>query len=565
MRLRISLCLLLFSLPLPGPVNETQEVSTGLWQSLAPGIQYREFYLPTPNHVYVARMDRAAPGVTLETSISQGRLSGELETVRDMAARYDQAINYWGEDWGTRNQVVVAINGYFFDTETGVPWSGQVHSGWYAKRFDERQSGSGFAWTLDKNAFIGGCVVHPPSKQVITHFASGSTQPFDGINLPRSEDELIIYTPQYDATTLTDEEGIEVLVELKRPMMIIPSPAMINGKVREIRDGYGSTPIPFDHVVLSASGEAENRLRGSLAVGDEIGISQEIRHLESDCSTPLSLSWTKTYAALGGSFVFLRDGVIQGLHELGALLHNPRTAIAFNGRYIYFIVVDGRSQLRSLGMSMADIAVFAKLTLGAVWGVALDGGGSSTIVVNGEVKNKPNAELASQWEADGPTATVPGKNIPASKAQMSSLTPPPEATLNNSTYAVKGELGDVWVGNAHPNIPHCPPNCVNSINKIVERVVANGLMMVVVQPREHSSRFNPGDRVFTTDQAQVQARLGPGSNYAALAALLSNREGLILDHPMRGVLAKGSYWWKVNFGEVAGWVPEEYLAHLDAR
>jgi hypothetical protein len=223
--------------------------------------------------------------------------------------------------------------------------------------------------------------------------------------------------------------------------------------------------------------------------------------------------------------------VIQGLHELGALLHNPRTAIAFNGRYIYFIVVDGRSQLRSLGMSMAEIAVFAKLTLGAVWGVALDGGGSSTIVVNGEVKNKPNVELASQWEANGPTATVPGKNIPASKAQMSSLTPPPEATPND----------------------------------IVERVVANGLMMVVVQPREQSSRFNPGDRVVTTGQAQVQARLGPGSNYAALAALLSNREGLILDHPMRGVLAKDSYWWKVSFGEVAGWVPEEYLAHLDAR
>lgn len=531
MRLRISLCLLLFSLPLPVPVNEMQAGSIELWQFLAPGIQYREFYLPTPNHVYVARMDRAAPGVTLETSISQGRLSGELETVRDMAARYDQAINYWGEDWGTRNQVVVAINGYFFDTETGVPWSGQVHSGWYAKRFDDRQSGSGFAWTLDKNAFIGGCVFHTPSKQFITHLTTGETFTFDGINVPRSEDELIIYTPQYDATTLTDEEGIEVLVELERPMMIIPSPAMINGTVREIRDGYGSTPIPFDHIVLSANGKAANRLRGNFAVGDEIGISQEIRHLESDCSTPLSLSWTKTYAALGGSFVFLRDGVIQGLHELGALLHNPRTAVAFNDRYIYFIVVDGRSQLRSLGMSMAEIAVFAKLTLGAVWGVALDGGGSSTIVVNGEVKNKPNVELTSLGKTNGPTATVPEQNIPAPKVQMSPLASPPKDTPNN----------------------------------IVERVVANGLMMVVVQPKERSSRFNPGDRVITTGQAQVQARLGPGTNYYALDALLPNREGLILDHPMSGVLAKDSYWWKVDFEEVVGWVPEDRLTLLGAR
>ena len=35
-----------------------------------------------------------------------------------------------------------------------------VQSGWYAKRFDDLGGGSGFAWKLDRSAFIGECVDH---------------------------------------------------------------------------------------------------------------------------------------------------------------------------------------------------------------------------------------------------------------------------------------------------------------------------------------------------------------------------------------------------------------------
>jgi hypothetical protein len=94
-------------------------------------------------------MHRDNLSTTIESSIGQGRLSGDAETVSDMARRYDGAINYWGQVWGNTNQVVVAINGFYFGPDVeppGVPWSGQVHSGWYAKRFWELESSSGFAW-----------------------------------------------------------------------------------------------------------------------------------------------------------------------------------------------------------------------------------------------------------------------------------------------------------------------------------------------------------------------------------------------------------------------------------
>ena len=265
-----------------------------LWQPLATGIEYREFHLPGPNRVYVARMKRDQPQVTLESSIGQGRLSGGSETVREQAGRYDQALNAWGGEWGARNQVVVAINGSFFDTQTGVPWSGQIHSGWYAKRFTDRQNSSGFAWTADRRAIIGACVVHRPGKQVITLQKSGETLPFDGINVPHGENDLLIYTPQFDAATPAlkqGEQGIEILVELRRPLGFAPAPSMVSGVVRQVIEGEGSMLLPFDHIVISAVGKAARSLQGKIAAGDTLGVSQELRHLMPDCQTSNPLSW----------------------------------------------------------------------------------------------------------------------------------------------------------------------------------------------------------------------------------------------------------------------------------
>ncbi len=172
-----------------------------------------------------------------------------------MAARYDQAINYWGESWGQRNRVVVAINGYFFNLSTGRPLSGQIQSGWYAQRFSDYVGDAGFAWNLDRSAMIGKCVYHTPRFQFFTILRSGETRKVNGINLERSMDELILYTPQYNATTGTDNNGVEVLVEMSRPTLVLPEPAMALGRIVKIRDLRGNTPIPFDHVVLSATGE----------------------------------------------------------------------------------------------------------------------------------------------------------------------------------------------------------------------------------------------------------------------------------------------------------------------
>jgi len=495
------------------------------WKPVGTGIEYRVFRLPDPNHVHVARMDRSNPQVFLESSIARGRLTGGFETVSGMADRYDQAINYWGQSWGSRNDVVVAINGSFYNTQTGVPRSGMIHSGWYAKRFDNLSGESGFAWTINQEAFIGRCVTHPTSMQLIQFVESSSSINFDGINVNRKSNQLILYTPQYDADTGTDDNGLEILVEMKRPTLILPNPHAAKGFVREIRQDQGSTPIPFDHVVLSAHGTARAMLE-TLTVGEEIGISQEITHYESGCGPPTWLDWTKTYASIGGSYNFLRDGVIVDYnHDIGALERHPRTAIAFNDEYIYFIVVDGRNPGISIGMTIHELAVFIKDSLGATWGIAQDGGGSSTMVINGKVVNFPNAELFDQ------ELYFPMVSIGPSQSQQSAFP--------DSIEFQFGPPGPKTAG--------------------FERYVANGMMMVLVEDMVKSFSFTLADTIQTI--APTDLRLGPGSNFAVIATIPTNTLGTILDHlnDLEGVLAKDLYWWKVSIAGYEGWIPESSI------
>ncbi len=455
------------------------------WQPLVDGIDYREFSLPGPNRAYVARMDRAREDLIIDSGIALGEIGAGKETVSQMAPRYDQALNAWGGTWGNRNQVVVAINGSFYDTSTGVPESGVVHSGVYTKWYRSLGGGSGFAWTLDRQAFIGQCVFHRPEKQVLSYLTRRATQPIDGVDVEGEGNDLIVLTPGSGLPPSVGIGRINMLVEMERPLLILPLPAMARGTIRELRADVIPAALPFNSIIVSASGSARTLLERYARPGDEIGVSLEITDLGPHCNTWQGLDWTKTYAGVGGSFDFLLDGDIRTFTDLGATARNPRTAVCFNDDWIFFVVVDGRDPGRSIGMTIDELGRFCRDTLGARWGINQDGGGSSTMWVQGRVRNVPS---------DG-----------------------------------------------------------------TERQVANGLMMIVVEPPENSRRFKPSQTVVTV--AETQLRLGPGDNFDVAALLPEGIVGEIVAHTEQtdGVLARGAHWWKVAFSETSGWVNEEEL------
>jgi hypothetical protein len=360
------------------------------WHDVADGVSFQIFSLSGPNRAYVVRMDRRNPHVTIDTAIAGGRITEDKETVSQMADRYDGTLGSWEPAWGSRDQVVTVINGSFHNEETGSPLSGMVQSGWYLKRFDDLGGGSGFAWKLDRSAFIGGCVHHPAADQLATYIESGVQQTIDGIDDRRQGDELVVYTPAYDFRTHTSDSGVEVVVELDQPFTILAYPQMVHGIVRAVNINQGNTPIPFDSVVLSASGQAAKTLQANAKVGARLGLSTSIQHFKSNCRTPDGDSWSETYASLSGSFVFLQDGEIQTFDDPGATTPSPRTAICFNDDEIDFVVVDGRDQAHSIGMTIDGLARFCRDRLDAQWGINQDGGGSSTLWLNGKVVNRPS-------------------------------------------------------------------------------------------------------------------------------------------------------------------------------
>ncbi|GMU22286.1 MAG: hypothetical protein AMXMBFR13_23720 [Phycisphaerae bacterium] len=359
------------------------------WTAVGDGIEYREFTAAGPNNLFVARLDPSNPNCGMESTIAQGKLYSGREIVRSQASRYDDAINYWGGVWGRRNDVVVAINGDFFNVTTGEPTNGQMHSGWYCHRFTQWGGWSGMAWTVDNRLFMGACVNFPASLQFIEFVPDGFTIELDGINAPRQSGNLIIYTPQYDSNTHTDNSGVEVLVELPKPLLLGSGANRVTGTIRQIRQNAGSSLIPFDHIVISASGSKANTLLNRATVGGQVAVSQTLRDYLPGCSTLSGYDWTNTYACVGGNFIFLRDGVAQSTTNAGLINLAPRTAVAYNNTHIFFVVVDGRSAI-SAGMNMTQLANFCTSSLGATWGYNMDGGGSSTMVVNGVVKNDPS-------------------------------------------------------------------------------------------------------------------------------------------------------------------------------
>ena len=141
-------------------------------------------------------------------------------------------------------------------------------------------------------------------------------------------------------------------------------------------------------------------IRGGVLYRDRAARDQEDLVIWSDGSFSIVRESEVTAAALleqGAREVFsfgpglVSDGEVSVSlgEEVGrAMASNPRTAIGLteDGR-VLLVVSDGRTS-RSEGLSLYELAEFLR-SQGAVTAYNLDGGGSSTMVFNGQVVNTP--------------------------------------------------------------------------------------------------------------------------------------------------------------------------------
>lgn len=113
---------------------------------------------------------------------------------------------------------------------------------------------------------------------------------------------------------------------------------------------------------------------------------------ESDVSAEeLAAGGAETVLSFGPALIENGEIAVGARDEVGqAMASNPRTAIArIDDLHYLFVVSDGRTS-QSEGLSLYELAAFLQ-TLGAETAYNLDGGGSSTMVFNGEIVNNPTS------------------------------------------------------------------------------------------------------------------------------------------------------------------------------
>ena len=101
---------------------------------------------------------------------------------------------------------------------------------------------------------------------------------------------------------------------------------------------------------------------------------------------------------VGGWPRLVRDGkrtaeyadILEGTFPRFSAGRHPRTAIGFNrdSTKLIALTVDGRRESDS-GMSLVELAD-AMLSVGAYQAMAFDGGGSTTMIVDGNLVNRPS-------------------------------------------------------------------------------------------------------------------------------------------------------------------------------
>ena len=85
------------------------------WSPIAPGLEYREYTLPGPVRVYIARADRQARTWVIDSMKGKGAMRFGKDTIPAMADLYQDTITFDGH----RYDVKVAINGDYHDATTG--------------------------------------------------------------------------------------------------------------------------------------------------------------------------------------------------------------------------------------------------------------------------------------------------------------------------------------------------------------------------------------------------------------------------------------------------------------
>lgn len=318
---------------------------------VAPGVTYERIVnSDVPWVMDVVRIERGRPELSFEATLGHDRVRGNESLVGQLPAETPDS------------RPIAAVNADFFvmtGEDAGQPL------GFHVSRGRLIRTGKGnptFAWGAEGELAI----VEPVFSGTVS-VAGGGSYAIEGINQSLPADSVVLYTADYGERARV-ADGPWVVIEA--PGLPLGLGGAITGRVTRVA---GEPPeLAVGTVVLAAVGAGTQFLE-SLVEGAEVTI-------EYDTQLP---AWT--VGAVSGGPVLVRGGV----QAQGGDVRHPRTAVGYNDGEVILFTVDGRRPGWSVGMTFDELAT-ALRDLGCTEAMNLDGGGSTTVWVRGEVKNRPS-------------------------------------------------------------------------------------------------------------------------------------------------------------------------------
>jgi hypothetical protein len=338
----------------------TSQQSNISWRPVADGIEHTHFTRPAPGegqwNINALRIDT-----------SKARL--DVVRARDVAIGLEPVTSI-----AARTNAIAAVNGGYFRTSgdflgdstgtlqiDGVIWSEP----------DRARSSVGIIRGIKHDRLVFGQVVWRASLD-----AGRQKHVIDGINRARGPDDMVVFTPEFGAATITDDSGVEVIVEADR--------------VTAMHEN-GSTPIPRNGMIVSARGKARDWARQHLRPGTRVRVRMQLEPAAPTRNNP----WPLAEDVLGAGPRLVTNGKVdvtdvgeKMIPTFATELH-PRTAIgALEDGRVLLLTADGRRPPERVGLALDDLAELL-IKLGARDAINLDGGGSTTMVLQGKLLNFP--------------------------------------------------------------------------------------------------------------------------------------------------------------------------------
>ena len=354
---------------------------TDLYQGLHRGLHiYRYDWINEKCVLYIAEIDRKEVNLTFEVAVANDQVLGK-ESERLLTKKRNQRGD---------GRVLVAVNGGFGILGDMRGYGGvleNLHIQNYELITQPTDSTSCFGVTKTGVFLIDDVKMKAQAK------LGNQTLSIDAINQRREDGhQLILFTPRMGDMTHTNHRGFEiVLSNLKLPVTIDYQSTF---KIRHFGE-KGNNLIPPNGGVLSFRFKRNKQLFSQLK-------QEQSGEIQISFEPP---KWKNVKYAIGGRLRLIKNGRIHPkivqfhnaakTHIPGkrspslVLSYEPRTALGFNKEKLFLIVVDGRQPNYSTGLSLYRLAEIL-VEFGATEAINLDGGSSSTIIVDGQLANRPS-------------------------------------------------------------------------------------------------------------------------------------------------------------------------------